>query len=704
MSYELAENLEDRIFKTELAKENWKTKYRFRDETPLQTQLRLSKHCASIEKEPEKWEKIFFNTLVDVVEDNGKIIADGLKCTFGGRITANLGTTYSKTTLLNCYISGPISKASIKYNRINPFTKENIPIEINTQDSKDSLANIMLCILEQAETLKSEGGYGINFDFIRPRGSLIKGVGIRHPGVVSYMKIWDSVSETIVKGEDGDGYRDELTNHHSSSQERSHDEKVMARKGAMMGCLTSSHPDIEEFIRAKQKPGSLTKFNISVVIDDKLMEAVVNDDFYDLHFEGIIHKRVKARELYDLIMKSTYNRAEPGVLFKENMQKNNPIAYLGETNAVNPCGEVVGQPDITTTCLLGSINLTRYVKNDRTFDFDKFEKDSRVFARMLDNINDLTYTPLPSYDWAVKNVRQYGMGINGLGSALLMMGIPYNSQEALDFTQRISFLRENSIWQESAKLAVEKGKFPAYDKTGFETTNWFINFSQLSEETRHLIVENGVRNGKCSTNAPLGNSSVQCDMISNGIEPIFSFFFDRKIIEAKWPSGLTEKKIRKEFDLRVEGEAEVWYGEFNGEQYYYEPHNRGLCRIERVCDYGYNWVLENFPDDIKDNKSYLVNTENINTEDHLNIQEIIQKNVSQSVSKTVNVPHHYPFEDFKNLYLDAWKRGLIGITTYRDKTMESVLSRVGEEYGINIEEQPEEEIEKPCNLDFSSGS
>lgn len=684
------------FFKTNLAYENWKKKYQFGDETPIETFKRIAKSLASVEKNPEEWEEKFLHTLVKFDEDGNPI---GLKCTPGGRTTANAGTTYDKATLMNCFINGPVRKAEIKYVRRSEDGLIENTINMNTPDTPDDLVNIFLTIMEQAKTLASEGGYGINFGFIRPRGSLIKGTGIRHPGIVSYMDIWDAVSECIVKG-DNDGYSDNLKNYLTKEEfdEVKSIVKKQTRKGAMLGALPVWHPDIEEFIRAKQEPGRLTKFNISVLIDDAFMEAVENDEMYDLHFDGRVYKRVKAKHLYDLIMKSTYNRAEPGVLFYDNMRRNNPIQYLGDCNCTNPCGEIPGNPYLTTVCLLGSVNLTQYVfideKGNPKFDFDQYKNDVEVFSRMLDNVNDLTDLPLPAYEWAVKNNRQFGMGLNGVGSTLMMLKIRYGSEESIKFVEELVRLKENITWQVSAKLAAEKGTFPLYDKEKFTNTDYFRSV-RLSEETKKMIMEYGVRNAKTTTNPPLGNTSVICNNVSNGIEPVYDLKIERKVI-CDWPEGLNSSNVKKILKEEKEKDFIYWKGEFNGQEYYYEPHNRGLCEIHIMRDYGYQWLLENFSDI---DKEYVVTTKNLEIEDHINIQEVVQFYCNQSVSKTCNIPKNYSFTKFKNLYLVAWKKGLIGFTTYREGSMESVLS------SLEKAEEKKEIMKKDIKLPevFSNG-
>lgn len=632
------------IFRTELANENWHNKYRYKGETPLETFQRVARALASVEKNPALWEDKFLHTLVKfgTGDDEGDPI--GLKCTTGGRITANIGTDYKRATLMNCYISGPVSGATINYKRKTADGKVGHDVTMMTDESPDDLVNIFLTLMEQAKTLASEGGYGMNFDWIRPRGALIKGTGIKHPGVVSYMKVWDAVSECIVKGTN-DGYVDRLTNYLNMTEDLLGDNfdaakqamkavKVMTRKGAMMGALSCWHPDIEEFVRAKQSSGVLTKFNISVLMDDDFLQCVEKDSLYQLEFEGTVYKVVKARELYDLIMESCYNRGEPGVLFVDNMHRNNPVSYLGKATCSNPCGEIPGLAALTTVCLLGSLNMTQYVeigeRRKPYFDWETYQEDIKVLARMLDNVNDLTYNSLPSYQWATKNLRQFGMGLNGLGSALIMLGIPYNSKRARDFVEKACSLKENLTWQASALLAKEKGTFPAYNKRAFERTEYFKS-DRITDETKKMLRKYGARNAKTTTNPPLGNSSVICNNVSNGIEPLFDLEYERVVVAKEWPEGLNEENIRDYLEHYKEKDYEYWRGVYAGFTYHYEPKNRGLCRVHVERDYGYQWVLENFPN--KDHSKYLKTTDDLSIDDHINIQSIVQRYCNQSVSK-----------------------------------------------------------------------
>ena len=1050
------------MFKTNIAQETWRKKYQYNNETPIETQKRIAKALASVEEEPEKWENLFLNTLVKFDGQNNPL---GLKCTPGGRITANIGTEFNGASLLNCYGTGPVKNATIFYERQIPNTSITIPIIYQSPSTGDNMINIVLTLLEQALTLSSEGGWGINASFIRPRGSLVKTIGVQHPGVIKFLEIFDKMAEVIVAG-NNDGYIDSLKNYISEEQlnqlqnKWKGPKKKVSRKGACMVILNCDHPDIEEFILAKQKGAQLTKFNMSILLTDKFLKAVENNENFELKFDGVVYKVIKAKQLYDLIMTSTYNRNEPGVLFYDNMQKNNPVSYLGDLQVTNPCvslnmrvlteegylkaeellnnkkikfpvknlqgnyenilpqksffitrknaevfkmecddgsiiectsnhefplfvnnqvgyiktklkdlklgdkiylgnnslnlfgsyhnpelaylmgyiagdgtfkkpdlktynykervvipihendlelcdkiennlkilfpqkeikfgniklnpnkkqfrvlsssdltqllkennfeketklkvpevifkgtketiaaylqglydadggqnfkkggsisiqltstnkaflqdiklllsmfnirghlkqshkertinmpdgqqgkkeynckacfrldilgintkifieeinfslsykttrllseinnpllnkekwitkiktiefkesedvcdftvpypdtqlvnyngiqafdcGEIPINPETTTTCLLGSINVTQYVLPDRTFDWKNYKKDIITFARMLDNVIELQNKDLPAYLWATKNLRQYGMGITGFGSMLYMLGVAYNSPAAILLAEELNRMKLNLCLQTSALLANEKGKAPMFDEEKYFSTNYWKNYlkGKLDKETIELIKTYGIRNLKQTTNPPSGNTSVICDNISNGLEPVFMHNYERTVI-TEWPEGLTKdniKTILKEIKI---ADVICWRGEYNNITYYYEPHNRGLCQVEVVYDYGYRWVLEKFPKDLK-NKEIYMTTNDLKVESHVDIQVAFQKYIDQSVSKTCGIPKSYPFSEFKELYLNAWKNGLIGFTTYRDGTMESVLSKIEEKKDSN---------------------
>ena len=564
------DTLDDPRFINQLQQDNWISKYRFNGENLEEYFWRIAYGAASVEKTDElreHWANEYYSIL------------DDFQFTVGGRISANIGTGLASKTMMNCYINGPVTNAKIEYTR----TAENgltIPCEINTPSTPDNLFNIFLTILEQGKTLASDGGYGTNFSWLRPRGAMIEGIGIEHPGAVAYMEIWDIVSSVIVRG-NNDGYVDELENL-LTPKERKYWERVKQssadpRKGAQMFILNVDHPDIEEFIKVKRESGKLTKANLSVGITDKFMKAVEKDKMWELKFDGIIYKRLRAKDLYNLIMESSWKYNDPGVVFLDNMNKFNPIAYLGECDATNPCGEIPGNPLTSTVCLLGSINLTRFVSMDENgkpqFDWRGFERAVSIASRLLDAINDLEVSMLPQYRWAVKNLRQFGMGINGFGSACAMLGIDYgNNRKCIKFAEDIARTKFYECWSASCSLAEEKGPFPAYNTDEFCNSNFFQKKLKNFPDLQKRIRQHGVRNAKCTTNPPLGNSMILCGNVSNGIEPIFSDQYDRAYITTKWPEGITKDNIKDIFTAKEEGKDTVWEGTVNKQKYFQNKH------------------------------------------------------------------------------------------------------------------------------------
>jgi len=549
-----------------------------------------------------------------------------------------------------------------------------------------------------------------------------------------------------------------------------------------------------------------------IKIKSKNIKSVRQSGMFELKFDGKVYKRVKAKELYNLIMESTYNRAEPGVIYLDNANSNNPIEYIAPINCTNPClvgdtivkttgadktikeivdlinngkdvfvntfntesnkieeervvwgdktrenanviklelmdktiikltpdhkvytknrgyveassltevdiliynldeiseirikkikvtsnedvyditteknhnffanntlvhncGEIGGNPDLTTVCLLGSLNVTQYVNlvdGKPIFDWKEYEEDIKIFTRMLDSVCDLSDLPLVSYSEAVKNFRQFGMGLTGLGSMFIMLGIRYGSEESVAIASKLAQIKENMTWQASALLAKEKGAFPLYDKEKFTNTRYFKS-KRLSKKTKEMIIENGVRNAKTSTNPPSGNTSILCDYITNGIEPPFAIETVRKVTCA-WPEGLNSDNIKDMFKETKKKDFTYWTGVFETQEYYYEPHNRGLCEVHILRDFGFQWLMDN---GLPTKGGHIVETKDLGIEEHLAIQEVVQFYCNQSVSKTCNLPNKFSFKKFKGLYMDAWKRGLNGFTTYRDGSMESVLS------------------------------
>jgi len=488
-----------------------------------------------------------------------------------GRVQSAMGSNRI-TTAYNCFVSGTI---------------------------EDSMHSIMEKASEAAETMRRGGGIGYDFSKIRPRGDRIKSLDSQSSGPVSFMGIFDSVCQTIASS----GHR----------------------RGAQMGVLRVDHPDIEEFVGAKRNSDRLTGFNISVGITDKFMEALQNDgdDSFELCFDGLPVKTVSATKLWDEIMQSTWDWAEPGVLFIDRITEMNNLFYCEEIAATNPCGE---QPlPAYGACLLGSFNLTAYVV-DNEFDFTQFKKDIPHVVRAQDNIIDRTIYPLKQQADEAKNKRRMGLGVTGLANAGEMLGMPYGSQEFLVWSEKVFACLRDNCYRASARLAAEKGPFPLYRKEYLKSN--FIR--TLPASVQKEIREHGIRNSHLTSIAPTGTISLVADNVSGGIEPVFSHYYDRTIQTFDGP------------------------------------------KVERVEDYAYARGVEG--------KS----ANDISVQDHLAVLLLAQHYIDSACSKTCNVGDDVSYEDFKKVYVDAWKGGAKGCTTFR-------LS--GKRFGIlnTVEETVEEE-------------
>jgi len=653
----------------ELSKEIWQNNYKAENEKTIEdTWKRIAKAVASIEpSEKEIWEKAFYTLLED------------FKFIPGGRILANLGVEGRKhTTLMNCYVHHPK--------------------DIGLKDP-DSIKGIYTLLLAQAETLKSEGGYGTNFSWLRPAGTYIKGIGGRTPGVLKFMELWDKSSEIITSG--CDKRVDELRK----------EEKVKIRKGAQMAVLNIWHPDIEDFITAKQNTGCLTKFNMSIGITDAFMDAVVNDENWDLVFPDVsdeayketwngdlddwlkdgnstvVYKTIKAKELWDTIMFSTYTRNEPGVIFLDTMNKLNPIQYAEKILQSNPCGEI-GMS--TGVCNLGSLNLVKFTSRncdgEYFFDFKKLREATTVAIRFLDNINDLSDAPLPEYKQSMIEKRRVGLGTLGFGSLCFLLEYKYGSTQSKDLLTAILCNKAEAEILASAQLGKEKGSFKLFNWSLFFNTEWWKNL-KINDLVKLKVEQIGEMRNSCrSAHAPTGNTSVLAGSVSSGIEPVFMKEYIRWVIVSEEERRRLKRKGFK-FPNNVKGE---WFstihlkfvkndneeqelaGNFNSEQYKFEK-NRGLIKAVNVTDYGWNLMKDS--ETAKFSPETFATTEDLEVSDHLDILEICAHRTDMGVSKTVNIPKEYPYEDFKNIYIDGWKRNIKGITTYRSGTMAAVLEK-----------------------------
>jgi len=488
-----------------------------------------------------------------------------------GRVQSAMGSNRI-TTAYNCFVSGTI---------------------------EDSMHSIMEKASEAAETMRRGGGIGYDFSKIRPRGDRIKSLDSQSSGPVSFMGIFDSVCQTIASS----GHR----------------------RGAQMGVLRVDHPDIEEFIAAKRNSDKLTGFNVSVGITDKFMEALQNDgdDSFELCFDGLTVKTVSATKLWDEIMLSTWDWAEPGVLFIDRITEMNNLFYCEEIAATNPCGE---QPlPAYGACLLGSFNLTKYVE-DNEFNFTQFKKDIPHIVQGMDNVIDRTIYPLKQQSDEAKNKRRMGLGVTGLANAGEMLGMPYASPEFLVWAEKVFACLRDNCYRASARLAAEKGAFPLYREAYLQSN--FIR--SLPASVKKEIREHGIRNSHLTSIAPTGTISLVADNVSGGIEPVFSHYYERTIQTFDGP------------------------------------------KVERVEDYAYAHGIES------------KTANDISVQDHLAVLLLAQHYVDSACSKTCNVGDDVSYEDFKKVYVDAWKGGAKGCTTFR-------LS--GKRFGIlnTIEETVEKE-------------
>ncbi len=502
----------------------------------------------------------------------------------GGRILAGAGTG-RRVTLFNCFVLGEI---------------------------EDSLDKIFENLREAALTMQQGGGIGHDFSTLRPSGALLKATGATASGPVSFMDVWDSMCRTIMS--------------------------AGARRGAMMATLRCDHPDIETFITAKQTPGRLTNFNLSVLVTDAFMAAVQADADWDLVFDGRVYRTVRARDLWYQIMRSTYEFAEPGVIFIDRVNARNNLGYCETIHATNPCGEQPLPP--YGACLLGAMNLTRFVTAPFTpnarFDISRLRDHVRLAVRMLDNIIDISGYPLPAQRAEAFAKRRLGLGITGLANALMMCGLRYASPPALAATESWLKALKEAAYEASADLAAEKGAFPAYQR---EPILEAPNVAALPDGLRDKIARQGLRNGCLTTIAPTGTTSLLAGNISSGIEPVFDLRYTRRLKQADGTHR----------DVTVEDYAARLHRELTGKEI---------------------------------SADLAVTAQTLTPRDHLAVQTVAQRHVDSAISKTINCPATMTFDAFASVYEDAYAQGLKGCTTFRpNPTTGSVLQTVVEEPG-----------------------
>jgi len=568
-------------------------KYAKGDEKDLHdVRARVALALAQVEapEQREAWAARFLDAL-----QNGFVPA--------GRINSAAGTELT-ATLINCFVQ---------------------PVGDSIAQAEDGVPGIYTALTEAAETMRRGGGVGYDFSRIRPQGAWVGSTRSRASGPVSYMRVFDRSCETV--------------------------ESAGSRRGAQMAVLRCDHPDIETFIHAKDK-GDLTNFNISVGVTDAFMQAVDDDALFDLvhraqpseeqiaagarqRDDGLwIYRQPRARALWEQIMRCTYDHAEPGVLFLDRINQDNNLSYCETISATNPCGEQPLPP--YGCCCLGSINLTHFVKAPFTdaahFDYAAFAAVAKTATRMLDNVLDITVWPLPAQLAEANAKRRVGLGFTGLGDALVMLNLRYDTPAARDEAGRISQTLRDAAYDASADLAVERGAFPLFNADLYLSRGTFA--SRLPPALKDKVRAQGLRNSHLLSIAPTGTISLAfADNASNGIEPPFSWSYTRK---KRMPDGGTK-------EYAVEDHAWRLY--------------RHLKGAEAPLTDAFVTALE------------------MSAESHAAMVATVAPFVDTAISKTVNVPVDYPFADFEGLYRFAWKAGLKGLATYRpNAVLGSVLS------------------------------
>ncbi len=590
-------------FAAPIAEQIWDMKYRLKeaDGTPIDTTVEASwRRIASDLARVEKDPAQWEEKFYHALED--------FKFLPAGRITAGAGTA-RKVTLFNCFVMGTIP---------------------------DSMGGIFDMLKEAALTMQQGGGIGYDFSTLRPKGALVTGVAADASGPLSFMDVWDSMCRTIMS--------------------------AGSRRGAMMATMRCDHPDIEDFITAKSDAARLRMFNVSVLVTDAFMEAVKADGQHDLVFDGKTYDTVSARGLWDKIMQSTYDYAEPGVIFIDRINRANNLGYCETIAATNPCGEQPLPP--YGACLLGSVNLARLV--DHPFD-DAAQLNEAALAelvgtavRMMDNVVDASNFPLEAQAQEARAKRRIGLGVTGLADALLMVGLRYGSDAAVTQTEDWLHQIARAAYLASVQLAKEKGAFPLFEAEPFLASG---AMEKMDSDVRDAIRKDGIRNALLTSIAPTGTISLYAGNVSSGIEPVFAYAYTRKVLQKD-----------------------------------------GSRSEEEVVDYAVQMWRDKFGD--TELPDYFVNAQTLAPADHVKMQAAAQNWIDSSISKTINCPEDISFDAFKDVYLQAYELGCKGCTTYRPNAVTGSVLSVSE----SSDEAPEsdqgadviymsEPLDRPAALD-----
>lgn len=546
-----------------ISRQIWDAKYRFKAQDGTQADAMIEdtwRRVAHALAEPEADRALWQSRFYHALDDFRFLPA--------GRILSGAGTA-RRVTLFNCFVMG---------------------------DIEDDLGGIFTHLREAALTMQQGGGIGYDFSTLRPKGAPVKGVGADASGPLSFMDVWDAMCRTIMS--------------------------AGARRGAMMATLRCDHPDIEAFIAAKREPGRLRNFNLSVLATDPFMRAVEDDTDWNLVFGGQVFRTIRARDLWDSIMRATYDYAEPGVIFIDRINARNNLAYCETIHSTNPCGEQPLPP--YGACLLGSINLPRLVRDPFSaralIDIGELAQLTETAIRMMDNTIDVSGFPLPQQRQEALAKRRIGLGITGLADALMMIGLRYGSADAAAAAGNWMACISRAAYLASVKLAQEKGAFPLFDRDAYCAGE---TIRGLDEDVQAAIRAHGIRNGLLTSIAPTGTISLFAGNTSSGIEPVFAHGYTRKVREPD-----------------------------------------GTVREEQVTDYAVAQYRAMFGSHA-DLPGHFVTAQDLTPEDHIRMQAAVQAHVDSAISKTVNVPEDISFDAFKQVYRDAYRAGCKGCTTYR---------------------------------------